>query len=390
MFLHLIRKGTAEITAIRLYKERLKQERLYQWKNTKAIIDWTILFYIVLTLLFIVAMIYDMFPSFIALFQKIPYHLTLFAIYYLAWTGTIRIYYQQADTYFFVHRRDLLQGLKKWGVVASTGLNVIKALLIAIFTYLLIKTISPSTLPLLEWITFYLALFLFATILGKVIDLHWSGWKRKLITFAVFLFLGLITYLTVDQSMWIVSAVLLMLSFIIFFIIYLRTESFIVDMAHNEKVRQKYIGMIFYASEYVHVPRSSERNKPLFFRRSQRILEDRTPHSALTELFFKYLLRNSRHIFSYLQITGITIVVIGYLPLWMTFGLFMAFFFFLKEWLNIVYDELVGHPFLHMHKGKKLIQEHYQDLVTRWLYYPAVGLVGFVLLMNTLFHFLMR
>ncbi|MGD6774099.1 ABC transporter permease [Sutcliffiella horikoshii] len=378
------------MTAFHLYKERLKQERQYQWKNTKAVIDWTILVYIVLTLLFVAAMIYDMFPSFIALLQKLPYGLTLIVIYYLAWTGTIRVFYQQADMYFFIHRRDLLHGLKKWGVIASTALNLIKSLLIAILTYFLMEAISPSILPLFEWITFYLVLFLFITILGKVIDLHWSGWKRKVINFTVFLFLGLLVYLTVVQAMWIESTVLLMLGLIVLFILYLRTESFMVDMAHNEKIRQKYVGMIFYASEYVHVPRSSERTKPLFFRRSQRIIEDRSPHSALTELFFKYLLRNSRHIFSYLKMIGITIAVMGYLPLWMTFGLFMAFFFFLKEWLNIVYDELVGHPFLNMHKGKKLIQEHYQDLVTRWLYYPAVGLVGFVLMLNTLFHFLMR
>jgi len=378
------------MTAFHLYKERLKQERQYQWRNTKAVMDWTILVYIVLTLLFVAAMIYDMFPSFIALLQKLPYGLTLFVIYYLAWTGTIRVFYQQADTYFFVHRRDLLLGLKKWGVITSTGLNIIKAVLIAILTYLLMEAISPSTLQLFEWITFYPLLFLFNTILGKVIDLHWSGWKRKVITFTVCLVVGIIVYLTINHAMWIVSTVLLIFGSIAFYIQYLRTESFMVDMANNEKIRQKYVGMIFYASEYVHVPRSSERTKPLFFKRSQRIIEDRSPHGALTELFFKYLLRNSRHIFSYFQITGITIVVMGYLPLWMTFGLFMAFFFFLKEWLNIVYDELVGHPFLNMHKGKKLIQEHYQELVTRWLYYPAVGLVGFVLMMNTLFHFLMR
>ncbi|WP_404347291.1 ABC transporter permease [Sutcliffiella horikoshii] len=378
------------MTAFHLYKERLKQERQYQWKNTKAVIDWTILVYIILTLLFVAAMIYDMFPSFIVLLQKLPYGLTLFVIYYLAWTGTIRVFYQQADTYFFIHRRDLLIGLKKWGVLTSTGVNLLKAVLIAILTYLLMEAVSPSTLPLLEWITFYPLLFLFITILGKMIDLHWSRWKRKVINFTVFLLLGLLVYLTVVQAMWIVSTVFLVLGLVVFFIFYLRTESFMVDMAHNEKIRQKYVGMIFYASEYVHVPRSSERTKPLFFKRSQRIIEDRSPHGALTELFFKYLLRNSRHIFSYFQITGITMVVMGYLPLWMTFGLFMAFFFFLKEWLNIVYDELVGHPFLNMHKGKKLIQEHYQDLVTRWLYYPAVGLVGFVLMMNTLFHFLMR
>jgi hypothetical protein len=80
----------------------------------------------------------------------------------------------------------------------------------------------------------------------------------------------------------------------------------------------------------------------------------------------------------------------AYLPLWMTYGLFIAFFFFLKEWLNIIYDELVGHPFLDMQKGKKLVQKHYQDLITRWLYYPALVSVGFALVMNSLFHFLLR
>ncbi|MCM3619519.1 ABC transporter permease [Sutcliffiella horikoshii] len=378
------------MTSFRLYIDRLKQERQYQWKNTKAVIDWTILVYIVLTLLFVAAMVYDMFPSLIAILQELPYGLSFFVIYYLAWSGTIRVFYQQADSYFFVHRKDLLNGLKKWGTIAGLGLNVVKGVLIAALSYLLMEAISPSTLPLVEWILFYLTLFLFITVLDKVIDLHWSGWKRKLITIALFLAIGFFAYLTVVESMWILAIVMLMGGFIVLLVIYLRAESFWVDMAHNEKIRQKYVGMIFYASEYVHVPRASDRTKPLFFRRSQRIIEDRRPHGALTELFFKYLLRNSRHIFSYLQMVGITIAAMAYLPLWMTFGLFMAFFFFLKEWLNIVYDELVGHPFLNMHKGKKLIQEHYQELVTRWLYYPAIGLVGFVLIMNTLFHFLMR
>ncbi|KMJ57790.1 hypothetical protein AB685_13150 [Bacillus sp. LL01] len=378
------------MTAFQLYRERLKQERKYQWKNTKAVIDWTILVYIVLTLLFVAAMVYDMFPSFIAVLQELPYGLTLFVIYYLAWTGTIRVFYLQADSYFFVHRKDLLSGLKKYGILASNSKSIIKATLISILSYFLMAAVSPSMLPLVDWILYYSVLFLFITILGKVIDSHWSGWKRKGINFLLFLFIGVLAYITLDRGMWLIAIAVLVLGIVLMHVIYLRLESFSVDMAHNEKIRQKYVGMIFYASEYVQVPRASERTKPLFFKRSQRIFEDRKPHSAMTELFFKYLLRNSRHIFSYLQLIGITIAVMGHLPLWMTFGLFMAFFFFLKEWLNIVYDELVGHPFLNMHKGKKLVQEHYQDLVTRWLYYPAVGLVGFVLVMNTLFHFLMR
>ncbi len=378
------------MTAFQIYRERLKQERKYQWKNTKAVVDWTILVYIVLTLVFVAAMVYDMFPSFIALLQELPYGLTLFVIYYLAWTGTIRVLYHQADSYFFVHRKDLLNGLKKYGVLSGAIINMMKAALLASISYLLMEAVSPSMLPLGEWLLFYSVLFLFITILGKVIDLYWSGWKGKGIHFLLFLFIGALAYLTMDRGILLIAIAILVPGTVLMHVIYLRTESFLVDMAHNEKIRQKYVGMIFYASEYVHVPRASERTKPLFFRDSKRILEDRRPHSALTELFFKYLLRNSRHIFSYLQIIGITIAVMGYLPLWMTFGLFMAFFFFLKEWLNIVYDELVGHPFLNMHKGKKLVQEQYQDLVTRWLYYPAVGLVGFVLIMNTLFHFLMR
>lgn len=376
--------------AFHLYKERLKQERKYQWKNTKAIIDWTILVYIVLTLVFVAAMIYDMFPSLITLLKGLPYGLSLFVIYYLAWTGTIRIFYQQADSYFFVHRKDLLKGLKKWGILASTGLNAIKAGLIATLSYLLMEAVNPSMLPLLEWVLYYSVLFLFITILGRVIDFHWSGWKRKGVYFILFLLIGFLTYMTIHIGLWYIAIAILLIGTVLFYVIYWRVESFSLDMADNEKTRQKYVGMIFYASEYVHVPRASERTKPLFFGQSQRIFEDRRPHSALTELFFKYLLRNSRHIFSYLQIIGITIAVMGYLPLWVTFGLFMAFFFFLKEWLNIVYEELVGHPFLNMHKGKKLIQGHYQELVTRWLYYPAVGLVGLVLIFNTLFHFLMR
>jgi hypothetical protein len=100
-------------------------------------------------------MIYDMFPGFINLLQGFPYALSLFFVYYLSWTGKIRVYYQEADSYFFVHRKDMLKGLKKYGLWTSALLIFIKAILIGICSYFLLELASPGKLPLREWILFY-------------------------------------------------------------------------------------------------------------------------------------------------------------------------------------------------------------------------------------------
>ncbi|CAG9622148.1 ABC transporter permease [Sutcliffiella rhizosphaerae] len=378
------------MSSFQLYWNRLREEYKYQWKNTKAIIDWTILIYLFLFILFIGAMIYDMFPSLVALLQGIPFGLTLFIVYYFAWNGTLRIYYQKADHYFFIHRNDLLKGLKKYGIISSIFITFLKGILVAVTSYLLLNAVAPGLLPWFEWVLYYISIMLFIMILKKIIAMFWLGWKNRAVNIALFVLLGGITYFTINWEIWVPVISMFLIGTLILYLYYWRTDSFMSDVEENEKIRQKYVGMIFSASEYVHIPKASSRTKPLFFRKSERIFQERKPQHALTELFFKYLLRNSRHIFSYLKLIGITIGVMTFIPLWLKFGLFVAFFFFLKEWLNIVYDELVGHPFLDMHKDKKLVKEEYQEMVTRWLYYPALGIVGISLIMNSFVHFLVR
>ncbi|MDX5474216.1 MAG: ATP-binding cassette domain-containing protein [Bacillaceae bacterium] len=80
------------------------------------------------------------------------------------------------------------------------------------------------------------------------------------------------------------------------------------------------------------------------------------------------------------------VFVMAFLPLWFKYGLFFGFFFFIKEWLNTVYEEFVTHPFLTVFR-KKLLEETIREKATQGYYYGACGLVGFILAISTIIHF---
>ncbi|QFT90256.1 Bacterial ABC transporter protein EcsB [Bacillus sp. THAF10] len=375
------------MSAFQLFRKRLKQEQRYQWKNTMAILDWTIVFYLSLFILFMGAMFYDMLPGILGILEETPSILILVMLYFFAWNGSIRIYFQEADSYFFIRRSDLLKGIKLYSLIASLFKTLLKAILLGSVFYYLLMLSQSFQLKFIDWLLSYCILSLFLVMVRTWIELLWSAWWRTSVSLLSFIVFGLVYYYLLNSFVWVIGAFSLT---VIMGWLYLKRDTFTQDMENNEKIRQKYTGMIFSFSEYVHIPKASNRSKPFLFKHSQRIFENRSPHYALTELFFKYLLRNYRHILSYLKIIGITIGAMSLLPLWTKYGVFLAFFFFMKEWLNIVYDELVAHPFLDMQKGKQLVKEHYQHLVTRWLYYPALGAIGFALMLNTLIHFLLR
>lgn len=373
-----------------LFRYRRKKDWDYQWKNMKVVVDWTILVYIILTILFVGAMVYDSIPKIFEIISQLPFGLTLFLIYLIMNTGAIRIYVESADSYFFVHRKSVLKSLKGYCIGAAILKNTVVSVPIALLSYLLLQQIKPDAFSLIHFAVFIVLVRLLLIVIGQLVDLRWKSWSNRLISFTVFVLGGIIFYLLVDDMLGFYTNVCILLLVASAYFLYWKMDSFDFDVMESEKIKQKYVGVMFSMSEYVYIPKVSKRTKPFLFRKSQRIFEDRRPENALAELFFKYLLRNLRHVSSYLKLIGITIAVMAYMPLWMKYGLFVAFFFFMKEWLNILYDELTTHPFLGLYKGKEILKEHYQDAVTRWLYYPALGLVGFVLLMNTLFHFLWK
>ncbi|MBM7621386.1 putative ABC-type exoprotein transport system permease subunit [Bacillus tianshenii] len=373
-----------------LFRYRYRKDREYQWKNIKVVMDWTILFYIFLTILFVGAMVYDSIPEIVEIISQLPFGLTILLIYLLLNNGSIRIFVEAADSYFFIHRKDVPQSIKGFSICVSLLKNTVISILIGCVSFLLLDTVEPGAFSFLPYITYIVLTRLLLIIIGQLIDLRWKSWSNRLISIAVFVLGGAFFYLSLKSALGISLNVTLLLMVAATHYVYWKADSFDFDVSENEKIKQKYVGMMFAMSEYVHIPKASKRTRPLLFRKSQRIFTDRRPENALAELFFKYLLRNLRHVSSYLKIIGITIAVMIYMPLWMKFGLFIAFFFFMKEWLNIVYDELTAHPFLNLYKGKGILKEHFQDAVTRWLYYPALGIVGFVLLMNAMFHFLWK
>lgn len=365
-----------------LFKRRLRKEWKFQWSNLTSIVDRTVLLYGILFTAFMGALLYDALPSIFETLNDLPTNLLLFLLYQLCWFGTVRIFMEYADEYFLMQRKDVLKSVKLLSISYALLTYLIQTLFIIFLLYFVlinIDTISFSALSLL----FFFSLLRFCILTSrKLVSIYWNGWKRPFIVSVIYIGFMFVAYIIVSNNAYIIGSVFAFLITIINLIMIIYSNSFFTDAVENEKQRLRYVQMIFHASEYVHIPASSNRTKPLLFRKSERIFSTRTKENALKELYIKYFLRNYRYPLSLIQMISVTMVAIVFLPLWMKYALLIAFFFFIKEWLSTVYDEIVTHPYLQMYESN--VREVSRKKIIRLFYIPATMLVGVIVFIATL------
>jgi len=371
------------MSGVKIWWLRAKRDWLYQFSIFRSVFDWTIIVYLVIPTLVFAGIAYkswwDSIPSWLSFF---PIELFFLICFFLCWQGGIRTFMEEADQLTLLQFPKIIYTIRRIGVIYSWGLLAGKWILIFLGLYPLLNhfpTLEPLHFYLL--IMFFFSLNIFLTTYKQVIYRH-SLLKRVLVHCTVFIILSILIYFVLFKSMNVLSIV-----FSILFIVYAfwqvkiyqtQLGTFYDDVEKEQKNKVKLITWLFAINPEVTMPKVKKQKKRswILWRNSTRIFQERSPENGVTELFIKAFLRDKSNLFRYIQLISVTTVIVIAVPIWLKWLVFIAFYFFFRMWIGLLFQELIKqNPYLSNDYGKEDYMFKAKKKCENRFVYPAVVIV---------------
>lgn len=337
------------ITAEKLFRQRLISGWKYQYSVWKTVVDWIVAIYILIpfSAIFI--------DSYIGWWKQIPTVLDSFPLNALlgivllfSWSGTLRIYVEDADQIFLFQRKAWIKRLSWYSIAYFIGFNFIVILLLCfILAPFLLFHYGFTLSSFLRFILFTFILKSSIGILKQLIQLRFKGWKQNLVK-VVFLALsgfylqfGVFTLLK-RFTIFLVSFLLLLI--ILGLLIYQRATisgTLLEDISMGQDAKLKFTNVLLkYAGTYMK-KNITFRKRPWLFRNSNLMFCERTPENGLVELCLKSTLRHGANFKFYLQVVVTYVLFISAFPpnlKWILWGASIVIFIALVKmfWLEVV------------------------------------------------------
>lgn len=336
----------------KIFFDRLIRGWKYQYGVIRSIADWTIILYLIIPANLIFIFMYRSWwmntPSWIE-FISLP--LLFFVIFLFSWSGTIRTYVQEADKIFLIKKSKIFLGVRRYGYFYSLVLQ----LLLTGITFLILLPFLRNHY-LLEWHQIISMMFYFMVLhtTTMLVKFYLKKIDSKLIKIMVgsFVFLGLgfislIIYKFFEQGIlsliYLIGFIMLTVSFLQSLRVIKSVSSIEHDIEMEQEQKMKYIEMIFSLSYEIEKPVVSKRKKPLLYRRSKRIFNNRTEINGFIELFIKVFIRNSSYLRGFIQIISVTSAAIIIIPpIWIKAIIFIGYLIMMHTWLSLVWDKITS------------------------------------------------
>ncbi|TGE38918.1 ABC transporter permease [Desulfosporosinus fructosivorans] len=342
------------ITVTRLFLRRVISDWKYQYQVWKSAVDWIVALYIVIP--FSAGFIYYYHSWWRAVpgwLDYIPLNALTAIIVVFAWSGTIRIFVENADQLFLLQRKVWISRIIKYSLGYSIIYNlVVTALLLVILAPFLLLHYGFSLIGVV-WLTILAFILKNCMGLGKqLIELRFKGWSKRILTSVVFLITGVYVNQSVGlllnrKGLFYLSmlALLIVLGRLLYKRVKLR-GAFSEDVAREQTAKlrlAKY--MLQSAGTYVKKPRFN-RKRPLLFRNSNLIFKKRNPVNGLVEMCLKSKLRNDIDIMSYFRMLGASSVAILIFPSDYGWLLWFAFSIMITNVVWLFWQEAINDPFV--------------------------------------------
>ncbi|MEK3887639.1 ABC transporter permease [Bacillus sp. FSL K6-3431] len=337
---------------------RLRQNWKFQYGLFKAVVDWTVMLYLVIPSIVIGGAIYrSWWHDIPGWFEGIPYELLFILFFFMLWSGHFHTYVREADGIFLMKNERLLLGLKQGGIIYSYIIELLIAAALAIVIapfWLNHFYMSKASLILFAFLWVSLKWLLMA-VKGRM-NIHIRGWRHLLNSLPMFI-IAIIIWVVSYQAFfngYIFGMVgIIILNMIISFIFikkrFTTVRTFEQDLAIDELEKTKHMNLIFGMSMDIEkMPKpASTRKVPRLYSKSNRIFKKRTPAKGFLELFIKATTRNIEYILGYFKIVGVTTAAIAVLPpMWLKISLVCIGYIFLLSWISSVWHKvIVDHPF---------------------------------------------
>lgn len=372
-----------------VFFRRMTDDWKFQYQVFRMAVDWTIALYIVAPLILIGAYHYytwwQITPDWLL---NIPFGWALIPLFLYAWTGSLRLFFLEADLLFFIHDRRWSQGLIRRGTAYSLLLHLFWTLvaffLVAPF-FLIYYSLSLFSFGLLFLFVYMMKASL--SIGKQIVDVISSGGLERT-SFYLLLLVGSGMLYFFNMAMLMKGDLflipgLVLLALVLIFLTWIRLHlkgSFFADVIHERKERVKYIGFLLgIAMVNPNQSQVLRRRRPLFFRHSRSLFQRRTPANGLTELGIKTFLRNSDHFFSYLRAVAVSIFAIVQIPfvlkwlLWLIVGLYLAY------WCKNFWADVESASFLQLFRLRREDRQQAREKVIGWLMLPGFLLISMIL-----------
>ena len=262
------------ITVTRLFLRRIVSDWKYQYQALRAAVDWTVALYIVIPCL---AISLDFYFSWWRAVPRwlfyIPLNALLGIILVFIWSGTVRIFLEEADQLFLLQRKVWISRIIKYSLGYSVVLNLLAtSLLLLILAPFLLLRYGFSPVEII-WLTFFIVKFkTCAGIVKQLVELRFNGWTKSIIRTILFLMTSVylresVVFLLSQSYLFYLSGLILLVALIWFLYIRMNLQgAFFEDIFREKNAKLRLVKyMLQAAGTYEKKPRFS-RKRPLLFR----------------------------------------------------------------------------------------------------------------------------
>ena len=342
------------MTVSRLFFRRIVSSWKYQVQVWRTAVDWIVALYIVIPFSYILIDFYlSLWRSVPGWLHAIPLNALVAIILVFAWSGTVRIFVEEADQLFLLQRKVWISRIIKYSLGYSVIYNlVVTTLLLIVLAPFLLLHYGFSLIGVV-WLTIFV--FVLKNCMGlakQLVELRFKGWVKRIMRLVIFL----ITSVYVSQSVVLLLSrkglfylsmfvLLMVLSLLLHKRVNLR-GTFFEDVSREQTAKlrlAKY--MLQNAGTYVKKPRFS-RKRPLLFRNSNLLFKERNPVNGLVEMCLKSELRNDKDVDFYLKTVGECILAILAFPPEYGWLLWFVFSIMITNFVWIFWQEVIKDPFV--------------------------------------------
>lgn len=315
---------------------------------------WIVALYIVIPFSYIFGDFYfSLWRAFPRWLDFIPLSVLSAIILVFAWSGTIRIFVEDADQLFLLQRKVWISRIIKYSLGYSAIYNlVVTSLLLIILAPFLLLHYGFSLIGVV-WLTVFVIVLKNCMGLAKqLVELRYKGWVQRLVKLVIFLITGVYVRQSVDlllssEGLFYLSMFVLLI--VLSMLLYKRVKlkgTFFEDVSREQTAKlrlAKY--MLQNLGTYVKRPRFS-RKRPLLFRNSNLLFKERNPVNGLVEMCLKSELRNEKDVEVYLKTVGECILAIVVFPPEYGWLLWFVFSIMITNFVWIFWQEVIKDPFV--------------------------------------------
>ncbi|MDP4551491.1 ABC transporter permease [Alkalihalobacillus macyae] len=312
------------MTSFQLLRKRVSDDRRYKLRDLRTALDWTVWLYILIPALIVSVVYYQswwfMAPEWL---NFVPEQAMMVPLFLGATWWSLRVYLEEADQVYILQNQNLVDGLKKWGMVHS----LLKGSVLTLFS---IAVVLPFLITGWGWgmervvITGFFVLLISWNVnvcryfIELTIHSIWIKWVPlmmvNVVSIGILVFVSKVGW----KSVWLVFVGVALLLALLTAQLYYRIKvegTFFHDVMMERGYKQSVTSLLMNQVGVSSGRTVLVRKKPYLFRGSKRLRKQGSPETRIVDLYVKWLLRSPGKVQYYLQVTGWGIAAIFLLPL---------------------------------------------------------------------------